>query len=54
VKIQLHDGSSFILDDVRYVPGLRKSLISLGTLEKEGYTGRCRWAESKRSNVVGL
>ncbi|GKB46850.1 putative ribonuclease H-like domain-containing protein [Tanacetum coccineum] len=36
VKIQLHDGSSFILKDVRYVPGLRRSLISLGTLEKEG------------------
>ncbi|GJS59265.1 hypothetical protein Tco_0654049 [Tanacetum coccineum] len=38
VMIQLHDGSSFILEDVRYVPGLRRSLISLGTLEKEGYT----------------
>ncbi|GJU34519.1 retrovirus-related pol polyprotein from transposon TNT 1-94 [Tanacetum coccineum] len=38
VKIRLHDGSSFILEDVRYVPGLRRSLISLGTLEKEGYT----------------
>ncbi|GJS82690.1 hypothetical protein Tco_0749231 [Tanacetum coccineum] len=38
VKIQLHDVSSFILEDVRYVPGLRRSLISLGTLEKEGYT----------------
>ncbi|GJX15446.1 hypothetical protein Tco_0216278 [Tanacetum coccineum] len=38
VKIQLHDGSSFILEDVRYIPGLRRSLISLGTLEKEGYT----------------
>ncbi|GJX79980.1 hypothetical protein Tco_0328129 [Tanacetum coccineum] len=38
VKIQLHDGSSFIPDDVRYVPGLRRSLISFGTLEKEGYT----------------
>ncbi|GKC16877.1 zinc finger, CCHC-type containing protein [Tanacetum coccineum] len=38
VKIQLHDGSSFILEDVRYVPRLRRSLISLGTLEKDGYT----------------
>nr|GFA75185.1 zinc finger, CCHC-type [Tanacetum cinerariifolium] len=38
VKIQLHDGSSFILEDVRYVPGLRRSFISLGTLENEGYT----------------
>ncbi|GJR24708.1 hypothetical protein Tco_0973235 [Tanacetum coccineum] len=38
VKIQLHNRSSFILEDVRYVPGLRRSLISLSTLEKEGYT----------------
>ncbi|GJR68923.1 hypothetical protein Tco_0014988 [Tanacetum coccineum] len=38
VKIQLHDGLSFILKDVRYVPRLRRSLISLGTIEKEGYT----------------
>ncbi|GKD33430.1 zinc finger, CCHC-type containing protein [Tanacetum coccineum] len=38
VKIQLHDGSSFILKDDRYVQGLRRSLISLGTLKKEGYT----------------
>ncbi|GJY13619.1 hypothetical protein Tco_0382928 [Tanacetum coccineum] len=36
VKIQLHDGSSFILEDVRYVPGLRRSLISLGSLEISG------------------
>ncbi|GKC31592.1 hypothetical protein Tco_1038886 [Tanacetum coccineum] len=32
------DGGSVQLEDVRYVPGLRRSLISLGTLEKEGYT----------------
>ncbi|GKF89344.1 hypothetical protein Tco_0263307, partial [Tanacetum coccineum] len=38
VKIQLHDGSSFILEDVRYVPGLKRSLNSLGTLEKKGYS----------------
>ncbi|GJU40749.1 hypothetical protein Tco_1193706 [Tanacetum coccineum] len=38
VKIELHDGSSSILEDVRYVSGLRRSLISLGTLKKEGYT----------------
>ncbi|GJS07958.1 hypothetical protein Tco_0364754 [Tanacetum coccineum] len=38
VNIQLHNGSRFILEDVMYVPGLRRSLISLGTLKKEGYT----------------
>ncbi|GKC96624.1 hypothetical protein Tco_1162066 [Tanacetum coccineum] len=40
VKMQLHDGSSFILKDVRYAPGLRRSLISLGTLKKRVILGR--------------
>ncbi|GKD86375.1 hypothetical protein Tco_1357529, partial [Tanacetum coccineum] len=47
VKIQLHDGSSFILEDVKYVPGLRRSLISLGTLEEEGYTVKIQMARIK-------
>ncbi|GKA17419.1 reverse transcriptase domain-containing protein [Tanacetum coccineum] len=32
------DGLSFVLDNVKYVPKLRRNLISLGTLEKEGFT----------------
>ncbi|GKD05914.1 zinc finger, CCHC-type containing protein [Tanacetum coccineum] len=47
VKIQLHDGSSFILEDVRYVPGLRRSLISLETLENEGYTVKMQMGRIK-------
>ncbi|GKD38507.1 zinc finger, CCHC-type containing protein [Tanacetum coccineum] len=47
VKIQLHDGSNFILEDVRYVPGLRRSLISLDTLEKEGYTVKMQMGRIK-------
>ncbi|GJX64859.1 hypothetical protein Tco_0299202, partial [Tanacetum coccineum] len=47
VKIQMHDGSSFILEDVRYVSGLRRSLISLGTLEKEGYTVKMQMGRIK-------
>nr|GEW78691.1 zinc finger, CCHC-type [Tanacetum cinerariifolium] len=50
VKILLHNGSSFILEDVRYVPGLRRSLISLGTLEKEGYTVKMHMGRIKVSN----
>nr|GEZ01906.1 retrovirus-related Pol polyprotein from transposon TNT 1-94 [Tanacetum cinerariifolium] len=38
VRIQLRDGSSFVLNNVRYIPELKKNLISLGTLEKEGFT----------------
>ncbi|GKB42252.1 zinc finger, CCHC-type containing protein [Tanacetum coccineum] len=38
VRLQLKDGSSFVLHNVRYIPKLKRNLISLGTLEKEGYT----------------
>ncbi|GKC50200.1 zinc finger, CCHC-type containing protein, partial [Tanacetum coccineum] len=59
VKIQLHDGSSFILEDVRYVLGLRRSLISLGTLQKEGYTvkmqmGRIKVIKGCRVMMTGI
>ncbi|GJY11358.1 hypothetical protein Tco_0379543 [Tanacetum coccineum] len=35
VQVQMRNGSSFVLDNVRYVPELRRNLISLGTIEKE-------------------
>ncbi|GJT02189.1 zinc finger, CCHC-type containing protein [Tanacetum coccineum] len=38
VRVQLKDGSSFVLHNVRYIPELKRNLISLGTLKKEGYT----------------
>ncbi|GJW04115.1 retrovirus-related pol polyprotein from transposon TNT 1-94 [Tanacetum coccineum] len=38
VRVQLRDGSSFVLNNVRYIPELKRNLISLGTLEKDGYT----------------
>ncbi|GKC51365.1 zinc finger, CCHC-type containing protein, partial [Tanacetum coccineum] len=47
LKIQLHNGSSFILEDVRYVPRLRRNLITLGTLEKEGYTVKMQMSRIK-------
>ncbi|GJX62210.1 hypothetical protein Tco_0295110 [Tanacetum coccineum] len=49
LKIQLHDGSSLLLKDVRYVPGLKRSLISLDTLEKDGYTVKMQMS---RINVI--
>ncbi|GKC47107.1 zinc finger, CCHC-type containing protein [Tanacetum coccineum] len=59
VKIKLHDRSSFILKDVRYVSRLRRSLISLGTLEKEGYTekmqmGRIKVIKGCRVMMIGI
>ncbi|GKB83596.1 hypothetical protein Tco_0950491 [Tanacetum coccineum] len=37
VRVQLKDGSSFVLHNVRYTPELKRNVISLRTLEKEGY-----------------
>nr|GEW34862.1 hypothetical protein [Tanacetum cinerariifolium] len=59
VKIQLHNGSSFILEDVRYVSELRRSLISLGTFEKEGYTmkmqmGRIKVIKGCQVMMIGI
>ena len=36
VKIKMHDGTIRTLSDVRYVPDLRKNLISLSSLDFKG------------------
>jgi hypothetical protein len=36
VKIKLEDGGEHVLQGVRHVPGLKRNLISLGTLHEEG------------------
>nr|GEW28802.1 retrovirus-related Pol polyprotein from transposon TNT 1-94 [Tanacetum cinerariifolium] len=38
IRIQLRDGSIFVLHNVRYIPESKRNLISLGTLKKEGFT----------------
>ncbi|GJR94831.1 retrovirus-related pol polyprotein from transposon TNT 1-94 [Tanacetum coccineum] len=38
VRVQMKDGSSFVLENVCYIPELKRNLISLGTLDQEGYT----------------
>jgi hypothetical protein len=38
VKIKMHDGIVRTLGDVRFIPDLRKNLISLGILERNGYS----------------
>nr|GEZ33770.1 retrovirus-related Pol polyprotein from transposon TNT 1-94 [Tanacetum cinerariifolium] len=38
VRVQIKDCSSFVLENVRYIPELKRNLISLGTLDREGYT----------------
>ena len=36
IKLRNHNGTTRILRDVRYVPKLKKNLISLGALESKG------------------
>ncbi|GJR86957.1 retrovirus-related pol polyprotein from transposon TNT 1-94 [Tanacetum coccineum] len=38
VGVQMKDGSSFVLENVRYIPELKRNLLSLDTLDREGYT----------------
>ncbi|GKB95669.1 retrovirus-related pol polyprotein from transposon TNT 1-94 [Tanacetum coccineum] len=42
VRVQMKDGLSFMLENVRYIPELKRNLISLGTLDREGYTVKLR------------
>lgn len=37
VRIKMHDGAERILSEVRYVPELKRNLISLGALDKGGF-----------------
>nr|GEX46543.1 G-type lectin S-receptor-like serine/threonine-protein kinase LECRK3 [Tanacetum cinerariifolium] len=56
VQVQMRDGSSFMLDNTRYVPKLRRDLISLGTLEKEGFIMKMQSGKIKviRGSLVVL
>ncbi|CAL2253804.1 unnamed protein product [Prunus armeniaca] len=38
IKVKMHDGTVKMLGMVRYIPKLHKNLISLGTLDKNGYS----------------
>ena len=37
VHVRCHDGIMRTITEVRHVPDLKKNLISLGTLDKQGY-----------------
>ncbi|CAM8916933.1 unnamed protein product [Rhodiola kirilowii] len=38
VRLRMEDGQEVLLPEVRYVPELKRNLISLGMLDKQGYT----------------
>nr|GEX22067.1 hypothetical protein [Tanacetum cinerariifolium] len=50
VRVQLKDGSSFVLHNVSYIPELKRNLISLGTIKKEGYTVKLQSGKVKVIN----
>ncbi|PON54809.1 LOW QUALITY PROTEIN: Gag-Pol-related retrotransposon family protein [Trema orientale] len=46
ISIRMFDGVTRILKNVRHVPELKRSLISLGTLDKSGYGFKAIWFQS--------
>lgn len=37
IKLKMHDGMQRILTSVKYVPNLKRNIISLGMLNKSGF-----------------
>ena len=55
VSIQTPAGNQWTLQDVRYIPGLKKNLISIGQLDSTGYAaefGKSSWKIVKGAMVV--
>ena len=42
ISFKIHDNNVRILTHVRYVPGLKRNLISLGTLDELGYAYKAK------------
>lgn len=36
VRFENEDGTTFVLHDVRFMPGISRNLISMGVLEEKG------------------
>ena len=56
VQIKTHDGMIRTLKNVRHIPGMKRNLISLSTLDKEGlkYTGSGRVVKVSKGSLVCL
>ena len=55
VYIKTPAGNQWTLKDVRYIPGLKKNLISIGQLDSTGYAtklGKSSWKIMKGTTVV--
>nr|GEY07944.1 putative reverse transcriptase domain-containing protein [Tanacetum cinerariifolium] len=51
VRVQMKDGSSFMLENVRYIPKLKRNLISLGTIKGNYVYSLDGWAKSGEASV---
>jgi hypothetical protein len=56
VQIKAHDGMTRTLQNVRYIPGVSRNLISLGTLDAEGfkYSGSSGVLKVSKGSLVCL
>ncbi|KAL5770994.1 hypothetical protein ACOSP7_015148 [Xanthoceras sorbifolium] len=55
IRLKLPNGSSWKLQGVRHIPGLKRNLISIGQLDGEGYCitfSGCEWKITKGALVV--
>ena len=55
IHLALENGQELILQDVRYVPGIKKSLLSIGQLDARGYFttfGGGSWKVHKGSMLI--
>ena len=55
IHLSLDNGQELVLKDVRYVPGIKKSLLSVGQMDLHGYTalfGGGLWKLKKGSMVI--
>ncbi|CAD6265646.1 unnamed protein product [Miscanthus lutarioriparius] len=58
VQIKMHDGMIRTLKDVRHIPGMARNLISLSTLDAEGYRhsgsgGVCKVSKGSLIHMIG-
>ncbi|CAD6219719.1 unnamed protein product [Miscanthus lutarioriparius] len=58
VQIKMHDGMIRTLKDVRHIPGMARNLISLSTLDAEGYRhsssgGVCKVSKDSLIHMIG-
>ena len=58
IQIKMHDGMIRTLKDVRHIPGMARNLISLSTLDAEGYRhsssgGVCKVSKDSLIHMIG-